>query len=88
MDNPAFKDDVNIPLMHDDDDDHDIAYTSTEVEGETSLATPSQETLGSKVILLPNELKRQKIQALHNFMGIGGMLTWNETTGNTDFNKF
>ena len=94
MDNPAFKDDENIPLMHDDDDDDDIRYTHTGEEGETSFSTLSEETPGSKIIPLSNELKKQKIQALYDFWGVGGNVNFaeldrfrlnrNETTGNTE----
>ena len=68
MDNPAFKVDENIPLMHDDDDD-DTPYTPTWEVDEKRFSTPtmSEETPGSIVIPLSNELKRQKIQALYDF---------------------
>ena len=67
MDNHAFKDDKNIPLMHVDDD---ISQTPTGEEVESSILPPTvqEETPGSKVILLSNELKRQKIR----FSGCSG----------------
>ena len=94
MDNPAFKDDENIPLMHGDDD---IPYTPVISEGsmaETTFSTPSEETSGRKIIPLSNELKRQKLQVLHDFLGVKGdvnlaeldrfRLNRNEKTGNTE----
>ena len=96
MDNPAFKDDENIPLMHNDDDDDDIPYTPTGEVGEKrfSTSTLSEETPGSKVTRLSDELKRDKIQALHDFLGVKGdvnlieldrfRLNRNEKTGNTE----
>ena len=71
MDNPGFRDDENIPLMPDDD----IPPPPTGEEGsmaETTFSTPSEETPGSKVIPLSNELKRQKMQVLHDFLGVKG----------------
>ena len=70
-------DDEHIPLLErqDDDDDDDIRNTHPgETEGETSFPTPTipEETPGSKSTPLSNELKRQKIQALHDFLGVGG----------------
>ena len=95
MENPLFVDDEDIPLLERQDDD-DIPYTPTGEVGETSFSTPSvlEETPGSKVTLLSNELKRQKIQALHDFLGVGGnvnlaeldrfRLNRNENTGNPE----
>ena len=79
-------------------EDEDAPYTPMQSEGgtteETSFSTPSRETPGSKIIPLSNELKRQKIYALHQELGITGnvnlaeldrfRLNRNEKTGNAE----
>ena len=97
MENPTFIDDENIPLINTHEDE-DAPYTPMQSEGdtteETSFSTPSRETPGSKIIPLSNELKRQKIYALHQELGVTGnvnlaeldrfRLNRNEKTGNAE----
>ena len=101
MENPTFIDDENIPLINSHDDE-DAPYTPMQSEGgtteETSFSTPSRETPGSKIIPLSNELKRQKIYALHQELGVTGnvnlaeldrfRLNRNEKTGNAELKFF
>ena len=101
MENPTFIDDENIPLINSHEDE-DAPYTPMQSEGgtteETSFSTPSRETPGSKIIPLSNELKRQKIYALHQELGVTGnvnlaeldrfRLNRNEKTGNTELKFF
>ena len=101
MENPTFIDDENIPLINSHEDE-DASYTPMQSEGdtteETSFSTPSRETPGSKIIPLSNELKRQKIQALHKELGITGdvnlaeldrfQLNLNEKTRNSELKFF
>ena len=101
MENPTFIDDENIPLINSHEDE-DAPYTPMQSEGdtteETSFSTPSRETPGSKIIPLSNELKRQKIQALHKELGITGdvnlaeldrfQLNLNEKTRNSELKFF
>ena len=101
MENPTFIDDENIPLINSHEDE-DAPYTPMQSEGgtteETSFSTPSRETPGSKIIPLSNELKRQKIQALHQELGITGdvnlaeldrfQLNLNEKTRNSELKFF
>ena len=101
MENPTFIDDENIPLINSHDDEY-APYTPMQSEGdtteETSFSTPSRETPGSKIIPLSNELKRQKIQALHKELGITGdvnlaeldrfQLNLNEKTRNSELKFF
>ena len=87
----------DIPLPErEGDDDEDRPDTPMQSEGETSYptGTVSEGTPGSKVTLLTNELKRQKIQALYDFWGVGGSVNLagldrfqfnrNKKTGNTE----
>ena len=101
MENPTFIDDENIPLINSHEDE-DAPYTPMQSEGgtteETSFSTPSRETPGSKIIPLSNELKRQKIYALHQELGVTGnvnlaeldrfRLNRNEKTGNAELKFF
>ena len=100
MENPTFIDDENIPLINSHEDE--APYTPMQSEGgtteETSFSTPSRETPGSKIIPLSNELKRQKIYALHQELGVTGnvnlaeldkfRLNRNEKTGNAELKFF
>ena len=72
MDNPVFEGDENIPLMLDDDIPPPPPIGEEGSMAETTFSTPSEETPGSKVIPLSNELKRQKIQVLYHFLGVKG----------------
>ena len=101
MENPTFIDDENIPLINSHEDE-DAPYTPMQSEGgtteETSFSTPSRETPGSKIIPLSNELKRQKIYALHQELGVTGdvnlaeldrfRLNLNEKTRNSELKFF
>ena len=105
MDNPAFEDGENIPIMDGDGDgwgddgDGDIPHTPTGEGGsmpETPFPTPAvpEETPGSKVTPLSNELKIQQIQALYDFWNVKGNVNWveldrfrlhrNDKTGNIE----
>ena len=100
MENPTFIDDENIQLINSHEDE-DAPYTPMQSEGsttETSFSTPSREIPGSKIIPLSNELKRQKIYALHQELGVTGnvnleeldrfRLNRKEKTGNAELKYF
>ena len=95
MENPGYNDEEDIPLPEGEGDDGEYKpFTPMQSEGEPSSSTPSQEKPGSKVIPLSNELKRQKIYALHQELGVTGnvnlaeldrfRLNRNEKTGNAE----
>ena len=96
MENLTFIDE-NIPLINSHEDE-DAPYTPMQSEGETSFSTPSREIPGSTIIPLSHELKRQKIYALHQELGVTGNVNWadldrfrlnrNEKTGNTELEFF
>ena len=98
MENPGYDGNEDIPLPErEGDDDGDIPDIPTGEGGETSFSTPAvpeENKPGDKIIILSNELKRQKIQALYDFLGVEGnvnlaeldrfRLNLDEKTGNPE----
>ena len=73
MENPGYDGNEDIPLPErEGDEGESTPFTPMQSEGEPSSSTPSQEKPGDKVIPLSNELKRQKIYALHQELGVTG----------------
>ena len=80
MENPGYDGNEDIPdprEPNDDSNDPNKHMPPIGKGGGTSSRIPTipEEIPGSKVTRLSNELKRQKIHALHEFLGVGGMLT-------------
>ena len=81
MENSGYdgNEDIPHPEGGDDDDptDQNPPRLPTGEGGGTSRtpAVPEKNKPGDKIEVLSNELKRQKIQALYDFQGVGGMLT-------------
>ena len=98
MESPGYDGNEDIPLPErEGDDDGDIPDIPTGEGGEggeTTPAVPKENKPGDKIGVLSNELKRQKIQALYDFLGVEGnvnlaeldrfRLNRNEKTGNAE----
>ena len=99
MENPGYNDEEDIPLPEGEGDEGEYnPFTLIPTEGGSLPTTPSPKIPGGKVIPLSNELKRQKIYALHQELGVTGnvnlaeldrfRLNRNEKTGNAELKFF
>ena len=72
MDNIAFIDEEDIPLVHQDDEDYDDYNTPNTSRAETSFIEPADATEPTSTLRLRQKLKRDKIISLYRYLSVTG----------------
>ena len=72
MDNIAFIDEEDIPLVHQDDEDYDDYNTPNTSRAETSFIEPTDATEPTSTLRLRQKLKRDKIISVYRYLSVTG----------------